>query len=325
MRLDCGVDRMARQMRGIGGGAPGEGTQVQEPRHARAVVDGPIVPQAHRSPQFVRDAREMRGADLLRADFLAGPVDADRRIETEAQIAEIIGRAGGEDHVQHRIVRIIGRAGVDARRAGGGGAEIDHVGLSRGEIGHVAAQIVEQDRQIVDADRVEIGDAPRQIGARGIVERMRRAIGSQRDAEAHARAAHLRRQTRQRPGLRRVVGDAPVAAQCAIALRPVMVEGIAHAGERGDHMAALIGGPQAAEAPLDHAKVGAGGRGGSGHAGCIPLVRPGASSAMVWRTSVIPVLYKSVARRLGSWDGRRRIDIRATGRNDHSGQGDIRC
>ena len=140
---------MARDLAGDRGGPAGEAAQMEVLGHARAVIDRIIVPERGLAAQLPGDAGEMARTIFAAADLLAGPEDADRRIEPPPQMLEIESGAPAEGDVEDRIVRIIRGAAEDAVGDAALGREMDDRRLALGQIGHVAAHVVEQYGEIV--------------------------------------------------------------------------------------------------------------------------------------------------------------------------------
>ena len=93
----------------------------------------------------------MAGLIFAAHDLLAGPHDVDRGIEQAAELLEIERRPLAEGDIEDRIVRIIRRAAEDPARPGALGGEMDDRRLPLGEVGHVAAHVVEQESEILGA------------------------------------------------------------------------------------------------------------------------------------------------------------------------------
>lgn len=202
------------------------------------------------------DAIEVSGAVLAGADFLPGPVDAHAGIEPAAEFLEVSGRPLPEETVQHPVIRVVRRARHDPGRARGRHRGMDDVGLLRREIGNVASRIVEEDREVVEADLVQRANLREEIRLRraGVV-----AIeleGAQADAEAHAEASAVHGKRRE-PGRCRVrMALAPPATQEVVRLRRVVEEGKAEPPRPGRHVLSLGVGPGVPEIAFDDAELG---------------------------------------------------------------------
>src|SRR5574337_952293 len=251
LRLQRRIDRMRRDARADRGRAPGEAAQVQETRHPRPVVDGVVVPQRRLAAQGLGHAREVTGAELAGADLLAGPVHADPRIEAAPEFLEVARRALAEDDIEHPVVGVVGRTHHDAAGAGDRRRGMDDPGLPGREVAHVAAGVVEQDREVVQADRVQRPD----LGAEIRHRRRRRVavqlVRAQAHAEAHPEAAAMRRQLGQL-GERTVrMRLAPAPPQEGVGLGCVMEPGEADGAQLRQHLAALIVAPRTTEIAFD--------------------------------------------------------------------------
>jgi len=157
-RLRGGVDAVPRNVRSDQGRPAGEGAQVEVLRHPRAVVDRIIVPQERLSAEPLGDSNEMPRGEFARADLGAGPKNLDCGIEQSAELLEVERRSGAEGAVEDWVVRIIRRAAKDALGDAPLGGEMDDRGLAGGEIGDVAAHVVEQQGQIVGLQRGQLGE-----------------------------------------------------------------------------------------------------------------------------------------------------------------------
>ena len=109
-RLQGWIDRVAGDLRADGGRPTRERAQVQERRHQRPVVDRIVVPQQRLAAQLPSDALQVAGAELARADLLAGPEHLDRGIKARAQILQIVHRPLAEHTVEDGIVGVVRRA-----------------------------------------------------------------------------------------------------------------------------------------------------------------------------------------------------------------------
>src|SRR5690606_4277646 len=111
--------------------ASGEAAQVQALRHRGPVVDRIVVPADRLAAHALRDIVEMARRDLARADLLAGPEDADPRVERGRERLEVARRAPTEDAIEQGIVAVVAGADADARGAGPGRGELHDRGLAR--------------------------------------------------------------------------------------------------------------------------------------------------------------------------------------------------
>ncbi|PAV71196.1 hypothetical protein WR25_05294 [Diploscapter pachys] len=143
-------------------GSPGKGAQVKILRHPHTIVDRIIVPQADFAAQFVLHPLQVRDTDLARNHLFARPIDLDTPVEKPAEIGQICRRAAAPGAFEDGIVRI--EAGAEEHPAGAGGvrAKIDQVRLAARQIGQFGGQIVEQDGEVVETQRVEVRELPPQ-------------------------------------------------------------------------------------------------------------------------------------------------------------------
>src|SRR4051812_12180153 len=238
-RLRGGVDRVPRDLAGDLCGPAGEAAQMKVLRHPAAVVDRIIVPERRLAPQLPPDAGKMAGGELARAYLLAGPEDADRRIEQPAELFEIEWRPLSERQIEDRIVRIIRRAAIDSLGDAAPGSEMDDRRLPLGQIGDVAAHVVEQQSEIVGLQLGELGQLG---GERRLPAALRVEVKLERaeaDSEAHADGAAGLAQARELGQLGLRIRLLPAAAQPGIRLGRIEEEEVAVRPEETNRLAAL--------------------------------------------------------------------------------------
>src|SRR5690606_12430360 len=192
--------------------------------------------------------------DLAGANLLAGPEDADARVERGGERLEIARWARSEDPVEQRVVAVVARADRDPRRPAAFGGELHDRGLATGEVVRAAVHVVEQDREFRRPGGVEFGDLVGKRRALLHAERQVGAEGREPDAQAHALGGAMPGEIRQ--FLRVGEGRAPVAPQARVGLGGVEIEAVA-AGRQGGHGgAARAPRPGSAEESLDDAEFG---------------------------------------------------------------------
>ena len=125
-----------------------------------------------------------------------------------------------------------------------------------GELGHVAAHVVEQDGEVVGPQRVEMGELARQRVLPAALGRAVQLERAEADAEAHAERAAMRGERGQRLHLRIGMQLLPVPAQIGVGLGCVEVETVAVRREEGDRLGALPPAPRPAEKAFDQAELG---------------------------------------------------------------------
>ena len=121
-----------------------ECAQMQILGHERPVVHGVVVPQGNLAPKPDLDIVQMRDPYFGRTHFLTSPVDSVGGVERLSKCFEVPMRSCVEDPVEDRIVRVITRTEKDAASVAVPADESGNFCLSFGQIGDIAAHIVEQ-------------------------------------------------------------------------------------------------------------------------------------------------------------------------------------
>jgi hypothetical protein len=170
--------------------------------------------------------------------LLARPENLDRRIEQAAELLKIERRAAAEGGVEHRIVRIIRRAAQDPARAAALGREMDDRGLAFGEIGDIAAHVVEQDGEIVGPQGAEMRELRRQPLLPAALGMEMQLEWAEADAEANAGGAAGLAQRHEPRELGLGMRLLPAAAQPGIGLRRVEIEAKAVGAEEAHRLLA---------------------------------------------------------------------------------------
>ena len=245
---------MRRHMRGVRAGTPGEAAQVQELRHARAVIDGIVVPQKRFSIELLADALQMTRAEFARTDFLAGPEHFDLGIERLAEIFQIVLRSLAEDAIQQRIVRVIGRANDQPCGFAVRLHEMRNLDLVLRKVRKIAAHVVEQQGEIVEADGIERGELACQTLAFLGVEVAEDVERTETYAETHAQRAAMRGKLFQliEFGLRMILR--PALAQEVIELRRIDIEAIAMRLQERRRFGAVLPAPRFSVISLDNSE-----------------------------------------------------------------------
>jgi hypothetical protein len=174
------------------GPTPCERAKVEIFAHPWAVIDRVIVPQTDFASQFIGNAAKVHGRLLHRAYFFAGPIDLNGGINQSPKIGQIVFGPRTEHAVKDGVVRIITWASIETRRSAMVERKSDNLRLPLGEIGQIAAHIVEQDGEIVETNVVKRRQFRLQRGACIHIEIQMRAIGCKTDAKTHPHRAALR-------------------------------------------------------------------------------------------------------------------------------------
>ncbi len=127
--------------------------------------------------------------------------------------------------------------------------------LRAGQIGQVAAHVVEQNRQIDDTHGVEIGELAGQVGLGDLVEAAVDLERAETHAESHAQPLAFRCQIPQR--LQGLVGVRlpPPATEEGVGLGGVEIEAVTVRGQEGDRLRAFAPRPWPTVEALDKAEV----------------------------------------------------------------------
>ena len=242
---------MLRQARG----PAGEGADMQELRHPRAVIDRIVVPKKRLAPQLPGHARQMPWRIFPGADFLARPEHFDGGIQQAAEVLQIVFGTLAEEAVKHWIVGVVAGTNDQACRLGARLNPMQDVGLGLREMGKIAAHVVEEDGEIVESPGIERGQFARQIGLRLRIEVAVELKGAKPHTEAHAQRAAAARQHAQRGrSLRRMI-FAPALAQECICLWRIDVEIVAKWLQRCDGALALGPAPWPAVIAFDQTQL----------------------------------------------------------------------
>lgn len=229
---------------------------MQELRHARAIVDGIIVPEKWFAPELAFNARQMPDGIFARADFFASPENTNAGIEQATNVFKIVRRTCAEDAIEHGIVRVIARAHQESRGFGAAGDPVKDVGLRAREIGQIATHVVEQDRQHFDADRIEQRQLLGESRFRIVIEVAIELVRAQTHAETNTVRFAMRSQSaKSRLGVGRI-WLAPAPAQEFVGFRRVEKETVAVRREKRDCIFASLVAPRLAVIALDDPEVG---------------------------------------------------------------------
>ncbi|MCR5879202.1 hypothetical protein LRS04_13255 [Phenylobacterium sp. J367] len=175
----------------------------------------------------------------------------DDGLQGEAQLGEVGGRPLAEDAVEHRVVGIVAGAHDQPRRLGARADPVDDLRLAGGEVGQVAAHVVEQDGEVLDAGIVELGELGGERHLGGGVEAEVQLERRQAHAEADVGLAAGGAERLERVELALRIGLAPPAAEIGVGLGRIEPEAVAAGAQEADVGLAVRPAPGPAEEPLD--------------------------------------------------------------------------